>query len=351
MRVLQCIWRMQVGGTEKQLVRLVSGLVRRGIDVHVATALAGDDEADIGSQIHRVAPLFKYDVSTLLRLMALFRRLRPDVVQTFLTQMDIFGGMAATVLRIPWVLSERSTASAYPPTIRHRLRAIIGRRADAVVPNSPGGAEYWRGIAPAIDQIEVIPNIIPQSEIDAATPVIDPTLGDVVLYVGRFSEEKNLFTLLEALVPVLNRGKTTAVFCGEGYLRPVVEGKARTLGIADRARFLGNVANVWSWMKRASVVVAVSTFEGSPNAVLEAAAAGTPLVISDIPGYRTVLTDDAAWFVNGASPQSISEGILAALADRSEAAARAARARQLIGVRSEEQIAMRYEHLYRDVIG
>jgi len=350
MRVLLCIWRMHVGGTEGQLVLLASGLVRRGIDVHVATALPGDYDTAIGSQIHRITPWLKYDPSPLLRLMALFRRLRPDVVHTFLTQMDIFGGMAATVLRIPWVLSERSTASAYPPTVRHRLRAIVGRRADAIVPNSPGGAEYWRGTAPGV-RIQVIPNIIPQAEIEAATPIIDPTLGDVILYVGRFSAEKNLFTLLEALVPVLKHGNATAIFCGEGLLRPAVEAKAHSLGIAARTRFLGNVTNVWSWMKRACVVVSVSTFEGNPNVVLEAAAADVPLIVSDIPGHRSLLADDAAWFVDGASAQSIAGGILAALASRGEATARAARARALIGSRSEEEIASRYEQVYRDVIG
>ena len=48
------------------------------------------------------------------------------------------------MLRVPWVLSERSAASSYPPVLLNRLRVAAGRRADIVAANSPGGAEYWQ---------------------------------------------------------------------------------------------------------------------------------------------------------------------------------------------------------------
>jgi len=350
MRVLQCIWRMHIGGTEGQIVRLAPGLKRHGVDVHVVTALPGDYDSLLATEVHRIRSLFKYDASPLLQLIALCRRLRPDVIHTFLTQMDIFGGTAASLLRIPWVLSERSVSSAYPPTPRHRVREIVGRRADAIVANSADGADYWRAVAPAV-RIRVIPNSVPQNAIDAAEPVDDPRLGEMILYVGRFSAEKNLFVLLEALEPVLRHRNASAVFAGDGVLRSDVERKARELGLSERTRFLGNVTDVWSWLKRASVVVAVSTFEGNPNAVLEAAAAGIPLVLSDIPGHRAVFNEDAAWYVDGGSPHSISSGIDHVLQNRSEAAARALCARQAIGSRSEDEVAAQYEQVYREVIG
>jgi glycosyltransferase involved in cell wall biosynthesis len=350
MRILQCIWRMRIGGTEGQVVRLASGLRRRGIDLHVVTALPGTYDSALDGAVHRIRPYFKYDGFTLLRFIALCRRLRPDVVHTFLTQMDILGGMAASLLRIPWVLSERSAAGAYPPIPRHRIRAALGRHADAIIANSPGGADYWHTVAPRARRISVIPNIVPQSAIDAAGGICDATLNEMILYVGRFSAEKNLFVLLEALAPILERRNATAVFAGDGLLRHDVERKARELGMANRARFLGNIGDVWSWMKRASVVVAVSTFEGNPNAVLEAAAAGTPLVLSDIPGHHALFNRDAAWYVDGTSPEAIHCGIEQALDERTEAAARAARARAAIGSRSEDEISAQYEAVYRELV-
>ena len=358
MRVLHCIWRMSTGGAEGQLVRVAAGLVRRGVEVHVATVFAGALDADlaaVGATPHRLHLAGKYDPLVLFRLASLCRKVRPDVMQTHLTQMDIAGGSVAEILRTPWILSERSMTMAYPPTLIHRLRASIGARADLIVPNSDGGAEYWIGITRDPRRIRVIPNAVPQTEIDAAPHLTREETGldsteEVVLYVGRFSAEKNLETLLTAVSEVLKSRKSVFVFCGDGSMRTQIEAKALELGIADRTRFLGTVTNVWSWMKRADAIVAVSVFEGNPNAVLEAIAVGTPLVVSDIPGHRALLNDESAWFVDPASASSIAAGLVAALSDRKEARARAARARAVVASRSEDEIAAQYEEVYLELL-
>src|SRR5207247_7944342 len=118
-------------------------------------------------------------------------------------------------------------------------------------------------------------------------------------------EEKNLDVLLEALVDVFAGHPAKAVFCGDGPLRGALEQKAASLGISDRTQFLGTVPNVWSWMKRAAVVVSVGLFEGDPNAVLEAIACGTPLVVSDIAGHRALLNESSAWVVDPYSATAV----------------------------------------------
>jgi glycosyltransferase involved in cell wall biosynthesis len=358
MRVLHCIWRMSVGGAEGQLVRLAAGLVRRGVEVDVATMFPGALDADLvaaGANLHRLNVAGKYDPLMLFRLMTLCRRVRVDVMQTHLTQMDIVGGTVAEILRIPWVLSERSMTTAYPATVVHRLRSAIGARADVIVPNSVGGAEYWQDIVRDPRRIRVIPNVVPQTEIDAAPRLTHEEAGfdaadEVVLFVGRFSAEKNLETLLNAVSLVVQSRKIAFVFCGDGPLRAQLEGKALELGIVNRTRFAGNVANVWSWMKRADAMVTVSLFEGDPNAVLEAIAAGTPLVVSDIPAHRALLNDQSAWFVDPSSASSVAAGLVAALSDRIEARARAARARSVVASRSADEIAARYEEVYQELM-
>ena len=56
------------------------------------------------------------------RLSRLIRRLKPDVVTTWLTQMDIAAGLAAEMARVPWVLCERSSRECYPAGLIHSLR-------------------------------------------------------------------------------------------------------------------------------------------------------------------------------------------------------------------------------------
>jgi len=354
MRILHCIWRLSLGGAERQLVQLAAGLRAHGADVHVATVYPGwcdEPLAATGATPHRLFPLGKYDVTLVPRMALLLRRLEPDVVTTWLTQMDIVSGLASRIARVPWVVCERSAAGSYPPGVLHRVRARVGGRADAIVANSEVGREYWLPYAEE-SRIKVIPNIVPLDEIERVTATADKLDADddVVLYVGRFSAEKNLDRLIEALARVLpRRPRAKAVFCGDGILRPAIEQKAAALGIGDRALFLGPVSNVFAWMKRAAVAVGVSTFEGNPNTALEAIACGTPLVVSDIAPYRALVGDQSAFLVDPLSIDSIAAGIDAALADRAEARGRAERARGVVAGRSAEQIAARYIEVFDNV--
>jgi len=102
-------------------------------------------------------------------------------------------------------------------------------------------------------------------------------------------------------------------------------------------------------MKRASVMVNVSVFEGNPNAVLEAIACGTPVVVSDISGHRDLVDDRSAWIVDPTSTESMRAGVLGALSDRVEAGARAARARQMVASPSAEEVAASFEAIYRGI--
>ena len=357
MRVLHCIWRMTVGGAERQLVLLAGGLTARGIDVHVATAFPGPNDQrlrDAGATLHCLDTVHRFDPRLPLRMIRLCRRLRPDVVNTWLTPMDIVGGAAALLLRIHWVLNERSTGAAYPPGAFHGLRARIGSRAGAIIANSTGGEDYWERLIRDPRRIHVIPNIVAQFEIDTARPVDDHRLAqsdEVVLYVGRFSQEKGLSVLLEALVPVIRQRPVKAVFLGDGRLRSAVERCAHELGIGDRTLFLGSVSNVFSWMKRANLLVSASAFEGNPNAVLEAVAAGLPIVASDIAGHRSVVGDDGARLFEAGSASALTRALLATLSDRDGAQLRAQRARAHIQLLSADEIAASYEGVYEQVMG
>jgi len=342
---------MGLGGTELQLVRLASGLIGRNADVHAVTAFAGDCDARLaatGTTMHRLRPLGKYDVTLIPRLVPLLRRLRPDVVTTTLTQMDIVAGLACRMAGIPWILSERSDAACYPPNGLNAARVRVGKRADAIVANAEVGREYWRRFVDE-SRIHVIPNIVPVEEIERADGA--PADGEIILYAGRFSAEKNLERLLQALAVVFSVRAARAVFCGDGALRAAAERKAAALGIANRTLFLGAVPEVWSWMKRAAVVVSASVFEGSPNVVLEAMAAGAPLVVSDIPAHRALLNEQSAWLVDPASADSIARGLMAALASAGERWTRAERARAALGARSADDIAARYLDVFSSVAG
>ena len=91
-------------------------------------------------------------------------------------------------------------------------------------------------------------------------------------------------------------------------MRAAVEAAVAGLGLADRVRLVGFVPDAWAWMKRASVLVSPSLFEGHPNVVLEAAACGCPLVVSDIPAHREFLDGENAVLVDTGDPDRAGPG-------------------------------------------
>jgi glycosyltransferase involved in cell wall biosynthesis len=349
-RILHCIWRMDGGGAERQLVYVAEGLVRRGWDVHVTVAFPGElDErlAATGCRVHQLGARGRFDPMIVLRFVRLVLRLRPDLVQTWLLQMDILGGAVAALLRVPWILSERSSAEQYPPSLRNRMRRFAGRRADDIIANSEGGCGYWKSAGAA--RIHVIPNATPVTEIAAAPPVTRAESGAaegeaVIVFVGRFSVEKNLPLLLDALAILIKRRPARAILCGDGPLRGEIESRARALGIEGNVFLPGFVPNVWSWLRAADAQVALSLWEGNPNAVLEGMAGGVPLVVSDIAAHRAILDDASAYFV-GADAEEIAGALEAALSHEGSAE-RVRRARARVGKLSIDDVIQRYEEVY-----
>jgi glycosyltransferase involved in cell wall biosynthesis len=272
--------------------------------------------------------------------------LNVDFVQTWLPYMDILGGAAATILGIPWILSERSAEQAYPPSFLQRLRVLIGKRAKVIIANSAGGRDYWIGMGVDPAKVDVISNIVPLDLIDAAPPMSRAKTDEaLIVSVSLLRGEKNLPLLLDALAIVMGRRRARAVLCGDGPLLPAVEKRVADLGIADRLDLVGFVPNVWSWLKAADAMVSVSAFEGQPNAVLEGMACGVPLVVSDIAAHRAILDETSARFV-GTEPQEIADAIDAAItAGRPTECTRRARARAV--ELSTDNIVQRYEEIYR----
>jgi glycosyltransferase involved in cell wall biosynthesis len=176
----------------------------------------------------------------------------------------------------------------------------------------------------------VIPNALPLEEIESACPDRGPhPAAHMILFVGRLDEEKNLWNLLAALREVVTKRDAVALLCGTGPLQEDVRRWIDDSGLASRIRLLGFSDRVWNLMKGADALVAVSWYEGHPNAVIEAAACGCPLVLSDIRAHRDCFDDSSAAYAPAAEPQMIARRILDTLDHPASSQARASRAREV----------------------
>jgi len=357
MRILHCIPGFARGGTERRLSYLAAEQARSGHEVHIAFMYNGPNRGRLsacGVALYQLRAAGNYDPRILFRLVQIISRASPDIVHTWLTQMDIFGGLAATVSGRPFVMSEPSSEQAYPTTWKNMVRGWIARRAGAIISNSLGGEAYWRRRMPRTLRY-VIPNGLPFEEIERTLPCELSDLGidspgSLILNVGMFRHEKNLLNMVRALAFVVSDLPANVVLCGEGPVRPAIQWLAGELGIGRCLHFLGDSARVWSLMKRADVLVAVSKFEGRPNAVIEAIACGCPLVVSDIAAHREVVDEDCAYLVDPTDPSDIARGIRRALRFPWEAKGKAERAKARTAAWSVQAMANLHEKAYADVL-
>ena len=336
MRILQCIPTLEGGGAERQLCYLAKGLTDTGHAVQVVTMRGGVNEKRLRATpatVEVLTDLSPASPATWWRLWRAIRRFRPDVVQSWICQMDVWGGLAARWTGTPWVLSERCSRQMYPPTFKNRVRRRVAQGVSVVVANSQAGEAYWReelGVRSVLTR--VIPNALPLAEIDAEQAVRPDSVGQgerIILYAGRLDAQKNLPVLFRALPAVLNGGAFRVLICGDGPDREKLQGLAVELGIIRRVQFLGYVGNLYALMKAADVFVSVSKFEGQPNAVMEAMACRCPLVISDIPEHREFLDERSALFAATSSSEGVATQLRACLASAEGAQGRATTARRI----------------------
>jgi glycosyltransferase involved in cell wall biosynthesis len=226
-------------------------------------------------------------------------------------------GLVVTIHSLPFM----EVAGSYRWAFRNYYRLVVARamwRADAVITVSHAEAERIAARFPsAAAKIRVIPLGVSRT----FAPPREPRRLPVVLFVGSLSSAKNLHGLLASFAEI--RDKTACALWVVGRkgspfaLAPETEAVVARIG-ADRVRWLGQVNDseeLAAIYRSAALLVLPSLHESFGLAALEAAACGTPALVSDIPALREVMGDAAA-YVNPGDVRAIADAMLALLTDK-----------------------------------
>jgi glycosyltransferase involved in cell wall biosynthesis len=285
------------GGAERQLCYLAESLVQKGIETDIYYCEDGPNSARMWRTGARCTILSKKygQASTALDAISRLKRNRPDIIQTWLSGMDVVAGAAAKSMGIPYIVSERTNRLLAPRERYFPIHRAIVKKASAVVANSRKGLDYWRQHLPE-DKLFFIPNSIPVQEINAISEIsaaASQMRNELrwVLFAGRLLDKaKGLRTVIQVFDKIATiEADTGFAFAGTGPDRSLINNFRNKYPTRTLAFEYLDERELWSVMKRCSALISCSRFEGSPNVLAEACACGLPVVVSDIPEHRELL--------------------------------------------------------------
>mgnify|MGYP005852986383 CR=1 FL=1 len=321
-RVLRVIARLNVGGPALHVAYLSQGLAERGYET---TLVAGDVArgeasmafvaAERGVEVVRIPGLSREisplaDLRATLRLADLIRELRPHVLHTHTAKAGAIGRLAA-------LLAGRARPAVVVHTFHgHVLKGYFGalgtglfrlveralaRTSDALVAVSPEIRDELVaiGVAPAsrfavvrlgIGLEERVGAPADRREVLRRIGIADGRF--VVGWFGRMTAVKRTTDLVDVLASLRDRGvDAVLLLVGDGTDREQVEQHALERGVARHCFFLGYQEEVARWYAACDAVVLTSESEGTPVILIEALAAGRPVVSYDVGGVRDVVRD------------------------------------------------------------
>lgn len=227
------------------------------------------------------------------RLAEIFQSEQIDLVQTFLFHANVVGAKAALAAGIPHVFSGMRVAD--PRKWRLIAERWATSRVERFVCVSQNVAEAYRWAGFESDKLAVIPNGVDLNRFQAAAslnanPFGLPDARRAILFVGRLDKQKGLDRFFHEL-PVIFRvlPQHDLALVGSGPLKDSLSRLAARLGVADRVRFLGWQPDATAMIAAADILVLPSRWEGMPNVVLEAMAAGKPVVATQAEGTVELL--------------------------------------------------------------
>ena len=303
--VLQIVEGFGWGGAEKKLLELVKYLDKKRFNLTICSLGISNqipqEFLNVGAKVFTIKRKRRIDIGVIYNLVKLIKKRHIDVVMTVLFYADIMGILSARIAGVKAVFSwETSPSSDW--LVKRRLLSyrFVIRFCNKVIAVSRGTAQFLvekRGVP--IGKILVIPYGVDLSKYSTDdNPILRRKLGlnrknKVIGVVARLQVVKGhvyLINAAEKIVGVFPEVKF--VFVGDGTLRNELEEHIRAKRLERNFLFLGYRSDIPEIMRTFDIFVLPSLSEGFPNVVLEAMAAGKPVVATAIDGTKEAIANN-----------------------------------------------------------
>ncbi len=306
--VLYVITDLDLGGVPLHLHRLAGAVRPYGFKASVVSLAppgpVGHRLRADGVEVLSCDARGAWDFRVIRRLARIIRTCRPDIIHSMLFHANVASRWAAWMAGFPGdhVLCEIQTVEV-ERTWHLRLDRWTCGKCRYIIGNSPSVIEHLENVARIPrDRLRLIRGGIDRGPLRDATPIDLVELGlpgetAIVLWVGRFDPVKGLNLLVDSFREVVDRRDAHLLLAGGPVGGPLFNSIRKRIGrlsLAERVHLLGPRDDVPRLLKTADVFVLPSRTEGLPNALLEAMAAGCPIVATDVPGCRDLIEHEQA---------------------------------------------------------
>jgi glycosyltransferase involved in cell wall biosynthesis len=307
-KVILLIPTLDHSGAEKQFSLLATRLPRNEFDVHAVTLTRGGPYESMirnaGVRMTNLGKRMKFDPLALWRLRSLIEAENPDILHSWIFAANSYARLIAGKKRGPKVvISERCVDSWKSPWQLWLDRRQIGRTT-RLIGNSQSVAEFYRSLGVPQERLVVIPNAVeipnsPAADRDQALAKFDiPPGSHVVGFAGRLAPQKRVKDIVWAMQLLKQlRDRVYLMLVGDGPERESLFELARHMECEHLVRFVGHRDDAARLIGLFNVFWLASDFEGMSNSIMEAMAAGVPVVATDIPPNRELVVDGQTGFL------------------------------------------------------
>ena len=298
LRLFMMMDSLRTGGSERQFSLMAGAFRRVPFDLYLGCLQRCgkflEDLGEIGEYPTGGSFLTLRALRSLARLTGLLRRTRIEVAHSFDFYTNIMLIPAARLAGVPVVIASQRQLGDLLRPMQRRVQNIVFRLADCVVCNSLAATDQLAREGVPQAKLSVISNGLPPEAFLGAAPALPPEPG--VMRIGMIARmndrAKNHALFLRAAAAVASRFPFAQfVLAGDGPFRNEWEELAWQLGIGPRTHFLGDRHDITSVLAALDVVVSASRSESLSNAILEAMAAGRPVVATRVGGNPELVRD------------------------------------------------------------
>ncbi|NEQ67144.1 MAG: glycosyltransferase [Symploca sp. SIO2D2] len=321
------------GGAERVMINLAQGFAEQGLNVDLVLVKA---EGPYLSQLPPNVRVIKLGSSRLIfsipALASYLKQEQPPVLISALEDTNVValsakklaGVSTQVIVTVHNHLSREATnATSLKRRLTPQLVKFFYPWADTIVAVSQGVAQNLLELGLPAKKLKTIYNPIVTPELSeklqesVENPWFLPNQPPVILGVGRLEKQKDFPTLIHAFAQVRQHYQVRLMILGEGNERSHLESLVQKLNLTEDVVFAGFVANPYTYMAKATVLVLSSAWEGFGNVLVEAMAAGTPVVSTNCESGPAEILANGQYgkLVSVGDSEGMSEAIMATLKD------------------------------------